>query len=150
MKTNFLKGFLLLFALLAPASFLRAEPSPVEYNRTVHATPLLSATTTASGQPIEYPKTDKPQVTMLLVEIPPGAETGWHKHPVPCYAYILSGSVMVELENGKSYSFHAGQAFAETVNTLHNGKNTGTEPVKIVMTAIGEEKEPIVIRPEKQ
>jgi quercetin dioxygenase-like cupin family protein len=129
---------------------LYAEPVPVEYNRTVHATPLLSATTTASGQPIEYPRTDKPLVTMLLVEIPPGAETGWHKHPVPCYAYILSGSVTVELEGGRSNTFHAGQAFAETVNTMHNGKNTGTEPVKIVMTAIGEQKEPIVIRPEKK
>ena len=94
--------------------------------------------------------TDKPQVTMLLVEIPPGAETGWHKHPVPCYAYILSGSVTVEIENGKTNTFHAGQAFAETVNTMHNGKNTGDEPVKIVMTAIGEQKEPIVIRPEKK
>jgi len=129
---------------------LRAEPPLSEYNRAVHAVPLLSTTTTASGQLIEYPKTDKPLVTMLMVEIPPGAETGWHKHPVPCYAYILSGSVTVELENGINYTLHAGQAFAETVNMMHNGKNTGTDPVKILMTATGEQKVPIVIRPEKQ
>jgi quercetin dioxygenase-like cupin family protein len=149
MKFFTLGLFCQLTFFIAIESVLHAEPTATEYNRTVHATPLLSATTTASGQPIEYPRTDKPLVTMLMVEIPPGAETGWHKHPVPCYAYILSGAVTVELENGKSYSFHAGQAFAETVNTMHNGKNTGTELVKIVMTAIGELKEPIMIRPDK-
>jgi len=138
-----------LAALLALGTLLRAEPPATEYNRTILVTPLLSATNTVTGQPVKYPKTDKPLVTMLLVEIPPGAETGWHKHPFPCYAYVLSGSVTVELKNGKSYTVHAGQAFAETVNTPHNGKNTGTETTKIIATTIGEANRPITIHQEK-
>ena len=131
---------------LASCGFLQAgSPPAADYNLAIKATPLLSTTTTASGQPIEYPKTDKPEVSVLLVEIPPGAETGWHKHPSPCYAYILSGTVTVELEGGKSYTFHAGQAFAETVNILHNGKNTGVDPVKIIMTVTGQQGLPIAV-----
>lgn len=114
-----------------------AEPKSDDYSKGIVVQSLLQTSTTASGQPIVYPKTDSPEVRMLMVDIPPGAETGWHRHPMPCYAYILSGSVTVELDNGKNYTFHAGQGFAETVGTLHNGKNSGKEPVKLVMTVLG-------------
>jgi len=125
-------------ALLGMTSFAlvcQAEPKQGgEYTKTITVASLLATGTTASGQPIVYPKTDAPEVRTLLVEIPAGAETGWHRHPMPAYAYMLSGSVTVELENGTRYTFHAGEAFAETVGVLHNGKNTGTEPARILMT----------------
>ena len=147
--SQFLPFPLSVIALLLSSAVIpmRGEPPPLEYNRTVHAPSRLSATMTVTGQPIEYPRTGRPQVTMLLVEIPPGAETGWHKHPVPCCAYVLSGAVTVELKDGKSYTVKAGQAFAETVDTLHNGKNTGSGTVKILMTAIGELSTPVTVRP---
>jgi len=112
----------------------QTAPKAGEYTKGVAVKPLLTTSTTASGQPIVYPKTDKPEVRMLLVEIPPGGETGWHQHPMPAYAYLLSGSVTVQTATGKTYTFHAGEAFAETVGVLHNGKNTGTEPARILMT----------------
>ncbi|MGB8355224.1 MAG: cupin domain-containing protein [Chthoniobacteraceae bacterium] len=118
-------------------------PAPAEYSNAVHVTTLLRTTVTATGQPIEYVKTDKPLVTTVLVEIPPGKETGWHIHKMPCYAYVLSGKLDVEIAGGKTLTYEAGQAIAETVNTPHNGKNNGTEPVKIVMTVIGERGVPI-------
>jgi quercetin dioxygenase-like cupin family protein len=137
----------LLSALCAASPlFCRAEPQLGDYGKAIAVQTLLQTGTTASGQPIVYPKTDKPEVRMLLVEIPPGTETGWHRHPMPCYAYILSGNVTVELENGKSYTFHAGEGFAETVGTLHNGKNPGKEPVKILMTVTGEKAVPTTER----
>jgi len=125
-----------------PASAV-ASATPAEYSNEVHVTKLLRTTVTATGQPIEYVKTDKPLVTTVLVEIPPGKETGWHIHKMPCYAYVLSGKLTVEIEGGKTLTYEAGQAIAETVNTPHNGKNNGTEPVKIVMTVIGERGVPI-------
>lgn len=84
---------------------------------------------------------------MLLVELPPGAETGWHTHPMPCCAYILSGQITVEVRDRKGHStkhtYRAGQAIAETVNTLHNGKNTGKTPVRILMTVVGVKDVPV-------
>ena len=122
----------------ALAGMAWAAPEAAEYAAVVRLTPLLQTTTTANGQPIQYPKTENPEVRVVMVEIPAGTETGWHKHPMPAYAYVLAGTVTVELEGGKSVSFHAGEAFAEAVDTLHNGKNSGTEAVKILMVVTGE------------
>ncbi|MES2568766.1 MAG: cupin domain-containing protein [Verrucomicrobiota bacterium] len=136
--------FFLPFYLVAGlAGAAEPEPKTAEYAPAVRVEPLLQATVTANGMPIQYPKTDHPEVKMLLVEIPPGAETGWHKHPMPCYAYMLAGSVTVELESGKRNVFSAGQAFVETVDTLHNGKNNGTEAVRILMVITGEKGKPV-------
>lgn len=139
-KTLFLTISLLAAALrTSPAQ----EPSAAQgYRQEIQIQPLLRTTTDAAGQPIAYPKTDQPQVTAVMVEIPPGTQTGWHKHPYPCFAYILSGSLTVEMEGGKVHNLTAGQAMAESVNVMHNGKNTGTEPVKLVMFVMGEKEKP--------
>lgn len=133
-----------LFALLLPVA-LHAQPEE-GYLPQVRATPLLRTETTAAGQPIVYPKTNHPEVRALMVTIPPGAETGWHKHPYPCYAYLLSGELTVELKGGKSNRYKAGDAVVETVNLLHNGKNTGSEPVKLVLFVTGEKDQPFTVK----
>lgn len=119
------------------------------YSNTIKATPILRTSTTADGRPIAYPNVDQPEVTAVFVEIPAGAETGWHKHPFPAYAYVLSGELRVELEGGKVNTLKAGEALAETVNVLHNGKNTGTEPAKLVMFVTGEKGEPFTVKAAK-
>jgi quercetin dioxygenase-like cupin family protein len=48
---------------------------------TVKATTLLKTTTTITGQKLEYPA-NNPQVTATPVEIPPGADVGWHEHQI--------------------------------------------------------------------
>jgi quercetin dioxygenase-like cupin family protein len=136
-------AFLLL--LLPAAAFAQAEG----YSSKITATPLLRTSTTSADQQIVYPKVEQPEVTALMVEIPPGAETGWHKHPYPAYAYLLSGELDVELEGGKVNHYKAGEAVAETVNMLHNGKNNGTVPVKLVMFVTGEKGQPFTVKAAK-
>ena len=132
--------------LLFFAGTLVGFAEPKEYAKGVVARTVLITGTTASGAPIVYPRTDSPEVKVLVVDLPPGSETGWHRHPLPAIAYVLSGSVTVELENGKRYTVHAGEAFAEVVNTLHNGHNTGPEPTRILMTVIGQKGVPVTER----
>ena len=132
-----------LLAFLLPAAIFAHSEG---YLPVVRATPLLRTTTTSAEQAIVYPKTDHPEVTALLVEIPPGAETGWHRHPFPCYAYLLSGELSVEIEGGKVNHFKAGDAVVESVNLLHNGKNTGTVPAKLVMFVTGEKGQPFTVK----
>jgi quercetin dioxygenase-like cupin family protein len=86
----------------------------------------------------------------LEVEIPPGKETGWHKHPMPGYAYVLSGTLTIAIEDGQHFQFEAGKAFVEVIHTLHNGKNLGTEPVKLVVFFPGEAGRPFTIRAVKE
>jgi quercetin dioxygenase-like cupin family protein len=118
-----------------------------DYSTGVTSRVLAKAQVTGSGQRISYPVTDRAEVTAMTVELAPGAETGWHKHPVPVYAYVISGSLAVEVEGGKKLSFGAGEAIIEVVDTMHNGKCMGNEPVKLAVFYLGHEGTPNVIRP---
>ena len=48
----------------------------------------LSTTKTWDGASIQYPS-GTAKVTGVIITFLPGAETGWHMHPVPCFALIL-------------------------------------------------------------
>jgi quercetin dioxygenase-like cupin family protein len=120
-----------------------------DYNSGVTSKVLVKSTLTGNGQKITYPLTDRAEITAMTVDLAPGAETGWHKHPVPVYAYVVSGNLSVELEDGKLLSFTAGEAIIEVVNTMHNGRNSGTVPVKLAVFYLGAEGIPNVIRKTK-
>jgi len=76
-------------------------------------------------------------VSALIVEIAPGGETGWHEHPVPSLAYILEGKLDVTRATGEVKHLAPGDALAEVVNTLHNGRAVGDKPVKLVVFYVG-------------
>jgi quercetin dioxygenase-like cupin family protein len=128
------KPALVLIAVIvvAQSAALALEPS-----KPVEVTPLLKAQTTWNGRPIEYPK-GQAEVSSFVFEIAPGAETGWHLHPISSFAYMLQGELEVRLKSGEHKRFKSGDAFAEVVNTLHNGRNIGTVPVRIVVFYAGE------------
>lgn len=141
-----MKKFLFLPIMAAIGIACAEQPTSHNYSTSIQVTPLLQTSKTAAGQPMSYPVTNNPEFTAILVEIPPGAETGWHKHPFPCYAYMLSGEVSVELESGTVNHFGAGEAFVEVTNMFHNGKNLGSEPAKLVMFVTGEKNKPFTIK----
>jgi quercetin dioxygenase-like cupin family protein len=108
-----------------------------EYESGVSGKVILQTEVTSSGDPIAYLKTDQPKITVMTVEIAPGAKTGWHSHSVPVYAYVLSGRLTVEIEGGKTAEFKEGEAIIEVVNIRHNGVNQGEVPVKLVVFYTG-------------
>ena len=109
-----------------------------DYASGVEAALILKTTTTTGHYPAKYLNTERPEITVMKVEIKPGAETGWHSHPVPLYAYVLEGDLTVEVKGGKTYHFTAGDAIVEFVNVPHNGKNPGTKPVVLIAFYTGE------------
>lgn len=133
--------FFLIVCLLLP-SFLNAG----EYDGGVQAKVLLKTNTTGNGMPIAYLKTDQPEITAMTVDIAPGAQTGWHKHPVPVYAYVLSGCLTVDIEGNISRQFKAGDVIIEVLNTRHNGINNGKDPVKLIVFYTGGTNVPNVIK----
>lgn len=117
--------------------------------KTVQSTQLLQTTTTWNGAPIAYSTSTKPEVQAVVVEIARGGATIWHQHPVNNFAYMLEGKIRLELEDGTTKEFKAGDAFAEVVNTWHRGVNVGTGPVKILVWYTAEAGGPIsVTRPD--
>lgn len=129
--------FLLLLPFLAGAS---------EYSEGVKAKVLLQASTTGNGDPVTYFKTDQPEITVMAVDIAPGAETGWHIHTIPVYAYVVSGSLSVNIEGKKTLLFNAGDVIIEVVNVAHNGFNIGSEPVKLIVFYTGAKDTPLVFK----
>lgn len=120
-----------------------------DYKDGVSATVLKKSSVTGNGQKIVYPVTDKAEITAMRVELAEGAETGWHSHPVPVYAYVLNGELDIELDGGKVVSYRAGDAIVEVLNTLHNGRNRGPGPVRLAVFYTGIEGTPNVIKPAK-
>lgn len=114
----------------------------------IKITNIKRSSVASNGQRIEYLKTDKPEVTVVVVEIPYKGETGWHFHPVPVYAYVLSGYITVEMDNGEQYTFNEGDSIIEVINTPHNGRNTGKVAVKLVVFYAGEQGSPTTVKVE--
>jgi quercetin dioxygenase-like cupin family protein len=92
-----------------------------------------------------YP-TGQPEVTLIKISIPPHTTLDWHRHPMISVAYILSGTLTVEKrENGKRKIVHAGQALAETVQTVHRGYSQN-EPVELIVFYAGRPGLPLSIK----
>ena len=117
-----------------------------DYAGGVQAKVLLKTTQTGNGDPISYLKTDQAEVTVMTVDIAPGAETGWHKHSVPVYAYVMSGSLTVNIDGKISRLFNAGDVIIEVVNVPHNGINSGKDPVKLIVFYTGAKDIPLVFK----
>lgn len=124
-------------SVVAVFACLAAQPAfALEQSASIKVTKLLQSPSSWNGAALAYPG-GQAEVTGLLVEIAPGGETGWHLHPVPSFGYVLEGELEVSLKDGTVKRVAAGQALAEVVNTLHNGRNVGKGPVKLVVFYAG-------------
>jgi quercetin dioxygenase-like cupin family protein len=121
----------------------------IDASASVKASTLLKADSSWDGKPIEYPA-GKAEVTAMVIEIAPGAETGWHLHPVPSFGMLLEGELEVQLKNGSVKRLKSGEALVEVVNTLHNGRNVGAVPVKIVVFYAGAVGQKLSVKEESQ
>lgn len=116
------------------------------YSSGVTVSTLWKTRTDSAGKPLAYPAGAPAEITAVLVEIAPGRQTNWHRHPVPCLAYVLEGEVRVELAGGEVKILKAGEAAAEVVDLLHNGTNPGPKPARLVMFALGTVGQPYAIK----
>ncbi|MEO1282570.1 MAG: cupin domain-containing protein [Pseudomonadota bacterium] len=98
---------------------------------------LLATSKTILGQPIVYPTDGDAKVTAVIVTMPPGAQTGWHFHEVPLFGYILEGELTVTYKGHGQKVYRKGDSLMEAIETHHDGKNLGGEPVRILAVFMG-------------
>lgn len=108
-----------------------------EYNQDIVIETLLKTDTTALGQRISYPHDDNAEVTICKVIIPPGKFTGWHKHIIPVFAYVVQGTLTVEDEKGNTHIYTQNSTISEVYDTYHNGINKGDEAVVLIAIYLG-------------
>lgn len=126
-------------------SVLPFNASALDASNGITVKNILKTTSSWDGQPLAYPQ-GQAQISGMLIEIAPGAETGWHLHPVPSFGLVLEGDLEVTLKDGRHRQFHTSDALAEVVNTLHNGRNIGKKPLKLLVFYAGVVDQPTAIK----
>lgn len=91
-----------------------------------------------------YPE-GTPEVTILRITIPAGAELPVHEHPVINAGIMLKGQLTVVTDAGKTLHLRAGDSIVEVVNTWHYGKNEGDVPAELIVFYAGVQGTPISI-----
>ena len=120
-----------------------AAPSP-------HATPgaFSQYTETIRGEPLSYPSSANPIVSMNEVTMAPGTVTDWMVHPVQGFLYMLEGVLTVEFaEDGARQTFKVGEGFLQTRAHWHRGRNDGDTPARFVAVFIGAKGVPEMLHP---
>ena len=84
------------------------------------------------------------ETVMVLVELPPGANTGLHTHPGFDVAYLIEGDLTVITLGQPDKTFGPGQSWHVAPGVIHEVK-AGSEPVKAVGAYIVEKGKPMVI-----
>ena len=130
MKIWIIAGILILAGVMGGIYFSTASQQ-------VTSETILETNSTIIGQEIQYPS-GKPYVTSSIVTIPVGAETGFHIHEYPMYAFILEGEITVDYGEKGIKTYSKGDSFIEAINYEHNGKNIGKEPAQILVVLMTE------------
>jgi len=81
---------------------------------------------------------------VVLAEIAPGATTGKHYHPAHEFAYVLEGSLTLEVQGKPPITLKPGGINHQPPRQVHEGKNTSrTDPVKILAFYLSEKGQPL-------
>ncbi|MDO9265074.1 MAG: cupin domain-containing protein [Desulfosalsimonadaceae bacterium] len=93
----------------------------------------------------DYPK-GSPEITILRIKIPAGAQLPMHEHPVINAGVLLTGELTVITEDNKTLHLKAGKALVEVSNKWHYGKNEGSQPAEIIVFYAGTPGAPITVK----
>ncbi|QJR10544.1 hypothetical protein DSM104443_01608 [Usitatibacter rugosus] len=84
------------------------------------------------------------QETILgMAEIAPGGSTGKHSHPGIETGYVLEGTATLEIEGMPPIAMNAGTSYLIPAGKVHDAKNTGSVPVKVLATYVVEKGKPL-------
>jgi len=85
--------------------------------------------------------------TMLLVEYPPGGADPVHRHNASAFAYVLEGTVVMQMRGGPEITLTRGQTFFEAATDVHVvGRNASTtQPAKFVVVLVKDIGAPVLI-----
>lgn len=95
----------------------------------------------------DLPELPGSEGTMITVVYPPGSTDPIHRHNAHAFVYVLEGSIVMQLKDGKEVTLKPGETFYEGPNDVHIvGRNASkTEPAKFVVFLIKKKGAPIVV-----
>ncbi len=87
------------------------------------------------------------EVTMIIVDYPPGAADPVHRHNASAFVYVLEGSIVMQMKGGAKVMLHPGDTFYEDPKGIHLvGKNASdTKPAKFLVFLVKDKGAPILV-----
>jgi quercetin dioxygenase-like cupin family protein len=84
---------------------------------------------------------------MITVEYPPGSSDPIHRHNAHAFVYVLEGSIVMQVRNGKEVTLTPGQTFYEGPDDVHVvGRNASlTKPAKFVVFLVKDKGAPVLV-----
>ncbi|MBQ8458485.1 cupin domain-containing protein [bacterium] len=103
--------------------------------------------TTSTWDSAEYKKLNikNPEATVLRIIINVNEELPMHKHDLVNIAYVKKGTLTVVTDDNKEITLREGEVLPELVGKYHYGKNTGNEPVELIVFYLGQKGTPLSV-----
>lgn len=95
----------------------------------------------------ELPELPGKELTMLVVEYPPGDTDPVHRHNAHGLIYVLEGSIVMQVRGGREVTLQPGQTFYEGPDDVHVvGRNASrTSPAKFLVVFLKDKGAPILV-----
>jgi quercetin dioxygenase-like cupin family protein len=126
--------------------FLLSGSALAEKPNAVQVDVLAKTGLSWDGSPLPDYAKGNPEITILRINIPPGAQLPLHKHPVINAGVLLSGELTVVTDDNRTLHLKAGDSIVEVVNKWHYGKNEGNTTAEIIVFYAGETNTPITVK----
>src|SRR5947207_15762981 len=78
-----------------------------------------------------------------LAEFVPGGAAGKHTHPGEELGYVVEGTLELLIDGQPPRTVKAGESFFVPAGVVHDGKNVGSGPAKVLATYIVEKGKPV-------
>ena len=89
---------------------------------------------------------DGKEASMFLAELGPGANMGKHYHPGDAFAYILEGTMLLEIAGGQSVTLKPGQSGSLPPRTVHDDKNASqSAPLRFLIFHVAKKGDPLAV-----
>jgi quercetin dioxygenase-like cupin family protein len=79
----------------------------------------------------------------VVAEFVPGGAAGKHTHPGEELGYVLEGTLLLEIDGEPPRTLKAGDVFFVEAGKVHDGKNVGSGPAKVLATYVVEKGKPV-------
>jgi quercetin dioxygenase-like cupin family protein len=83
------------------------------------------------------------EVQVVKREFPVGSASGWHVHPGVETAYLLNGTMSLEMAGHSRMVLHPGGTFTVPRGVAHNGANMGKVPALLLITYVVDKGAPV-------
>ena len=109
---------------------------------------LLKTTSTWDNAQYQKLKIKNPEATVLKIVIGVNEELPMHKHDLVNIAYVKKGTLTVITDDNKEITLHEGEVLPELIGKYHYGKNTGSEPIELIVFYLGQKGTPLSVNKE--